>query len=213
MHAYTDSVTHTHARTHIHTTTTTTTETFCRIPFTSSPPPETEHSLPPSTSGEREAVQESAAEPPVAAVNMKRTVASSAVIYFQMSVSSYFTEANWPIAVLSHDLWHSDGCHTNAPDNTLVISLKYHLKQFLKFLHDEWRFQRELSLRIHYFLLHILMPTYLSNSCMWPVMYVYVTCDTHVRDHDTVMNATLMHLLTSAPVEMIREYLQVSHST
>ena len=44
-------------------------------------------------------------------------------------------------------------------------------------------------------------------------MYVYVTCDTHVRDHDTVMNATLMHLLTSAPVEMIREYLQVSHST
>ena len=57
--------------------------------FTSSPPPEPEHSPPPPTSGGREAVQESAVEPPVAADNMKSATANTnANILHSISIES-----------------------------------------------------------------------------------------------------------------------------
>ena len=58
-------------------------ETFYLTSFTRSPTPEAEHSPSLPTSGGREAVQESAAKPPVAADNMKRTVARTAANIFQ----------------------------------------------------------------------------------------------------------------------------------
>ena len=88
------------------------------------------------------------------------------------------------------DLWHSTECHTNEPTSDLETSFVTILTFFWWINISEILTSENLSLLITHFDSYVL-----PYSCMWPMMCVYVTRDTRVREWWCSDECHTMHLL------------------